>query len=124
MTDYDVQPPPDRLGDRVQLRSAFTTEAGDIVRFMVQLEYWFDGDWREVVRYDHDREAHGGHDVAQEGLHMDVYRDGQKVRTNQVTGPIPADQAFNAAEEDLQENVEAYIKRFERWHDIKGRNDR
>lgn len=29
------------------------------------------------------------HDVADEGLHMDVYRDGEKVDTVSVTGPIP-----------------------------------
>jgi hypothetical protein len=53
VTGYDVQPPPDRLGDRVQLRTAFTTDAGDVVRFVVQPEYRLDGDWHDVVRYDH-----------------------------------------------------------------------
>lgn len=44
MTGYDMTPPPDRLADRVQLRTAFTVETGDVVRFMVQLEYWLRGD--------------------------------------------------------------------------------
>ena len=52
MTDYEVTPPPDRLADRVQLRTVFSTERGEVTRFMIQLEYWLEGDWREVVRYD------------------------------------------------------------------------
>jgi hypothetical protein len=69
MTDYEVTPPPDRLADRVQLRTAFSTERGEVTRFMIQLEYWLEGDWREVVRYDHDRDTAGGHDITEEGLH-------------------------------------------------------
>ena len=56
---------------------------------MVQLEYWTDGAWQEVVRYDRDPESEMGHDVTEEGLHMDVYRDGEKVNTVYVTGPLP-----------------------------------
>ena len=43
MTDYEVTPPPDRLADRVQLRTAFSTERGEVTRFMIQLEYWLGG---------------------------------------------------------------------------------
>lgn len=121
MTGYDMTPPPDRLADRVQLRTAFTVETGDVVRFMVQLEYWLRGDWREVVRYDHDRD--GPHDITEDGLHMDVYRGGEKLRTEQVSPPLPANEGFNAAEDDLQENAERYVKRFERWHRVNERND-
>ncbi len=38
MAEYDTTPPPDRLADRVQLRTAFTVYQGEVVRFMVQLE--------------------------------------------------------------------------------------
>lgn len=41
----------------------------------------------------------------------------------QVAGPIPAADGFDYAEEDLQENAEEYIKRFERWHDIRNGSD-
>jgi hypothetical protein len=119
MTEYDVTPPPDRIADRVQLRTRFTTERGTVSRFMIQLEYWLDGDWREVVRYDHDRDATGGHDITTDGLHRDIYRNGEKHRVEQVTGPMPANEGFNAAEEDLHDNAETYIRRFESWHGIK-----
>jgi len=123
MTDYEVTPPPDRLADRVQLRTAFSTERGEVTRFMIQLEYWLEGGWREVVRYDHDRDAAGGHDITEEGLHRDIYRDGEKIRSEDVSPPIPANEGFDAAEEDLRENVEGCIKRFEKWHGVKDRSD-
>jgi hypothetical protein len=118
MDSYEVTPPPDRLADRVQLRTAFSTEQGTVTRFMIQLEYWIDGDWREVVRYDHDQDALGGHDVTEQGLHRDVYRDGEKYRTEEVSPPIPANKGFDYAEDDLRENVERFVRRFERWHGV------
>lgn len=90
---------------------------------MVQLEYWLDGEWSPVVRYDHDCEAVGGHDVSKEGLHLDVYRAGKKVDVEFVTGPIQPRDAFDYAEADLRENVERYIKRFEQWHDVRTNTD-
>lgn len=57
MPEYDVTPPPDRLADRVQLRTAFSTERGCVTRFVVQLEYWLGGEWSVVVRYDHESSA-------------------------------------------------------------------
>lgn len=123
MADYEVTPPPDRLADRVQLRTAFSTECGEVTRFMVQLEYWLEGDWCEVVRYDHDRDAPGGHNVADEGLHRDVYRDGEKLRSEEVSPPISANEGFDAAEEDLRENIEGFVNRFERWHGVTDRSD-
>jgi hypothetical protein len=118
-----VTPSPDRLAERVQVPTAFSTERGEVSRFVIQREYWLDGDWREVVRYDHDRDAPGGHDVTNEGLHRDVYRDGEKYRTEAVSPPIPANEAFDHAEEDLRENVERVIKRSERWHGVTDRSD-
>lgn len=123
MSDYEVAPPPDRLADRVQLRTAFSTERGRVTRFMIQLEYWLNGDWREVARYDHDEAAPGGHDVTEDGVHRDVYRYGEKHRTEDVSPPIPANEAFDYAEEDLRENVERFIKRFEKWHGVTDRSD-
>jgi hypothetical protein len=52
-----------------------------------------------------------------------VYRDGEKIRSEDVSSPIPANEGFDAAEEDLRENVEEFIKRFEKWHGVKDRSD-
>jgi len=124
MDGYDITPPPDRLSENAQIRYALTTEKGKPIRFVAQLEYWLDGGWKEVVRYDHDKYAKGGHDITSEGLHRDVFRDGEKYEVVEVTGPIPAGKGFDAAEEDLHENVQRYIERFETWHNITQRDER
>lgn len=119
--DYDrVHETP--LKGPLQIRIGLTTERGRVKRFVVQLEYWINDEWREVVRYDHDPESEMGHDVTEEGLHMDIYRDGKKEDTEYVTGPIPADVAIDTAEEHLSEHLERYVRRFEQWHAIDPRN--
>jgi len=66
---------------RVRRRIGYRHDRGEITRFVVQLEYRLDGDWAEVVRFDHDPEGTYGHDVTAEGVHIDVYRDGEKLRS-------------------------------------------
>ena len=123
MKEYEVTPPPDRLADRVQLRTAFSTDRGIVTKFVIQLEYWLEGDWREVVRYDHDQSAPGGHDITEKGLHRDDYREGEKLRSEEVSPPIPANEGFDAAEGDLRGNVERFVKRFEEWYGVRDRSD-
>jgi hypothetical protein len=50
---------------------------------------------------------------------MDIYRDSEKLRIEDITGPIPAANGFDYAEEDLRGNGQQYIKRFEQWHGIR-----
>jgi len=87
------------------------------VRFVVQLEYWVDEDWWEVVRYDHDPDRIHGHDVTADGLHVDVYRIGEKSWTEYVAPPMPPGIALDRAEDHLSNNLETFISRFERWHE-------
>jgi hypothetical protein len=61
------------------------------------------------------------HDVSEDGLHIDIYRDGEKDATEFVTPPLPAGVALDYAEDHLLENLERFITRFEQWHGI--RND-
>jgi hypothetical protein len=44
-------------------RIGYSHERGDVTRFVVQVEYRLDGDWHEVVRYDHGPASERGHDV-------------------------------------------------------------
>lgn len=113
-TEYTVP-----VREHARRRVGYTTKAGDVVRFVVQLEYELSpGEWHEVVRADHD--ARGAdemaHDVTEEGVHLDVYRQGAKVGAVRLTGPLPADRGFTAAEEHLTEHAEGYLNRFEAWH--------
>lgn len=101
-----------------RVRIGYSRDGNEISRFVVQLECRLNEEWTEVVRFDHDA---GGanemaHDVADEGLHMDVYRDNEKVDTVSITGPIPPPVGFTTAEEHLAEHAERYITRFNEWH--------
>lgn len=57
--------------------------------------------------------------MTEEGVHRDVYREGDKRRTERLSGPIPAIEAFQYAEDDFRENVERFVERSERWHDVR-----
>lgn len=91
------------------------------MRFVVQLEYRRNDSWTPVVRYDHNPASEHGHDVTEEGLHIDVYRDGEKYRTEYVAPPMPAGVAVDFAEDHLTENTQRFVRRFEEWHGIKNR---
>ena len=89
----------------------------------MQLEYLVNPHsevWGAVVRYDHDAEGNdeATHDVTEDGLHVDIYRDGERIDSHELTPPLPANDALNAAEEHLTEHLQGYIRRFEEWHGI------
>lgn len=106
---------------RVRRRLGYTHKHGRVSRFVVQLEYRLDNEWTEIVRIDHDSEGELAHDVTDEGVHMDVYRDGEKLRSEEVFPPMPANEALTFAEEHLSNHAERYVKRFEKWHGIRNR---
>lgn len=112
-----------RADRRARRRLGIDTARGTVTRFVVQLEYLVDPHphaWAPVVRYDHDGEGsdEAVHDVTEEGLHIDVYRDGEKIESHELTPPLPANEALSLAEEHLTEHLEGYVRRFERWHGI------
>ncbi len=69
-----------------RIRRELVTERGEPVRFVAQLEYDIQAtptgentsEWRTVARFDHHSEAEHGHDIAEEGLHLDLYKDSEK----------------------------------------------
>lgn len=82
----------------------------------MQLEYYLEESWTEVIRSDHDASGETSHDVTIEGVHVDVYRDGEKYRTEEIFPPTPAGAALTFAEEHLAKHAERYIERFIEWH--------
>jgi hypothetical protein len=118
--DYDREYT-DPLSGVTRVRLGYNHDRGEVTRFVVQLEYCVEGKWREVVRYDHDPASEFGHDVTEEGLHIDVYRDGEQYRTEYVAPPMPAGLALDRAEDHLSNNLEGFTTRFEQWHGIKTR---
>lgn len=105
-------------------RLGLKVDRGEVTRFVVQLEYLLDAkknEWATVVRYDHDAKgsAEATHDVTEEGLHIDIYRDGEKIDSHELTPPLPANAALESAEDHLAEHLNGYIRRFEQWHGIR-----
>jgi hypothetical protein len=117
-----------------RLRVAFDRDrkppsSAAISRFVVQLEYLPEGDdaddesnWLEVVRSDHGP-GEGEHDVTDEGVHLDVYRSGSKIGTDQLAGPMPPTSGFDRAEEHIRENAKAYVNRYQQWLRIDRKDD-
>lgn len=105
---------------RARRRLGFDTERGRVRRFVVQLEYSHDSEWKPVVRYDHDGTGENdfAHDVTEEGLHIDIFRDGKKEATEYISPPQPAAIALDRAEDHLSKNLERFINRYELWHGI------
>lgn len=107
------------VAHRARRRLGYDHDHGEVTRWVIQLEYRLGDKWVEVVRFDHDPEGEQGHDVTADGVHMDVYRDGEKLRTEEIFPPMPAAEALTFAEDHLAEHAERYITRFEQWHGIR-----
>jgi len=106
------------VGFHARRRIGFDTDRGRVTRFVVQLEYLVGDVWMDVVRFDHDPESNRGHDVTKDGVHVDVYRDGKLIRTEEIFPPMSPNDAFTFAEEHLAEHAKRYSERFVRWHGI------
>jgi hypothetical protein len=110
-----------REGMTIRRRLGYSHDCGKVTKFVVQLEYLYKDAWVPVVRYDHDPASMHGHDVTDDGLHIDVYRDGEKYRQEYVAPPMPAGVALDFAEDHLAENTQRFTRRFEEWHEIRNR---
>ena len=110
------------LDGPTRARVAFDRDKNRITRFVVQLEYYHDGGWSPVVRYDHDStDSEQSHDVSEEGLHIDLYRDNEKHATEYVSPPLSPAVALDRAEDHLANNLQRFIERYETWHRITDR---
>ena len=111
-----------------RIRRELRTESGEIVRFVVQLEYDVaaatEGDsspaWCVVARFDHDVTIEGGHDVTAEGLHLDIYRNGERYDRLWDFPTLSPGAAMRYCEAYLMNWSELFLARFERWHGIRG----
>lgn len=117
--EYDREYTKNR-SQRARVRLGFDTAKGVVKRFVLQLEYRLGEEWVEVVRFDHDSAGEFAHNVSRDGVHMDVFRAGEKHR-EEIFPPMEPAKALNFAEAHLAEHAKQYIKRFERWHGIRSR---
>lgn len=109
---------------RARVRRVIETDGGSMARFVVQLEYDLAAEtesapaWRVVARFDHDVASAGGHDVTEEGLHLDVYREGKRYARARNFPKLPPGPAMRYAESYLRQHADLLLARFERWHDL------
>lgn len=101
-----------------QLRVEIDTEAGDVTRFLVQLERLVDGEPNVVARFDHDQDGEQAHDITEEGLHLDVYRDGEKHRVERGFPPVRLSAAVGYYKTYLEKHADRYLRRFDQWHNL------
>lgn len=107
-----------------RIRRELEVENGIPVRFVYQLEYNVEAsrdglpphDWRQVARFDHDID--GPHNVAEEGLHIDLYRDGERYEQSRDFPDVEVTDMPDFCQGYLEQNVDYFLDRFERWHDI------
>ncbi len=95
VTEYVVP-----LGERARKRHYHETRRGKVIRFTIQLEIEFRGQWVPVVRYDR---AHGR-------PHVDIY----ETLRRKVKLPLnvtPAE-ALTLADEDIKDNWQRYRDEF------------
>ena len=81
-------------------RHYHATEAGKIIKFVVQLELKSGGVWKEVIRYD------CAHDYA----HKDCYN--VKGKCRKINLYLDYEDALTLADDDINENWEIYRERF------------
>ena len=101
-----------------RLRFDLEKERGTPTRFLVQLEYRVEGEWQPVAHFDHNPDGTYGHDVTEEGLHLDVYRDGKQVRTKRDFPTVPLSTAPDYCVSYFKTNADPLLRRFEQWHNL------
>lgn len=101
-----------------RLRVEIDKTRGDVTRFVVQLERRVGDEWRQVVRFDHDPDNPAAHNVDEEGLHMDVYRDGEKHHIEDNFPPVPLSYAPRYCIAYIEQHAGGLLRRFEQWHDL------
>ncbi|APX98555.1 DUF7718 family protein [Natronorubrum daqingense] len=123
-TEYtnEIAPPYTRI------RTYFATDRGQVIRFVVKLEYNISNNtallekWEEVARFDHNPESQDGHDITDEGLHMDLIEPNGDDRRAWGFPDVPINDAPRWCESYFESNHRRLTKRFakeigiEKWN--------
>lgn len=101
-----------------RIRTIINTMRGDVSAFVVKLEYNVSQDpaiigrWEPVARFDHNPDGQYGHDITEEGLHMDVALPGKDDKKVRGFPEVPLNQAPKWCEGYFEENHLPLTKRF------------
>jgi len=58
------------------------------------------------------------YDVTEEGLHLDVYRDGERYARSHSFPRLPPGAAIRFGEHYRREHADRFLGRFKQWHGI------
>ena len=111
-----------------RIRRDLKTERGEVIQFLAQLEYDIEAtpsgqnspEWQTVARFDHNSDSQQGHDIAEEGLHLDIYKDGDKYRVFTGFQYVPLKRAPRYCQEYLSTHADRLLAQFEEWHGLRG----
>lgn len=84
---------------------SFTTERGQVVRFVVKLRCRIGKEWFEVIRYD------GGHGIP----HKDIFFPDGTIERKVWYNYMNNNQALDFALDELEEQHDFFRWRYERW---------
>lgn len=112
---------------RLRLFVYLRTESGTPAEFNIQVEYDLGhtncttDQWLAIARMDHNDHPQKGHNIQQEGLHLDLMdKDNTKHDVKRGFPPVPLDDAPAYAESYLENNAETIAARFEQRNGILG----
>ena len=86
-----------------------------LTRFRVQLEHHAVDEWQQIVGSDHNPAAETGHGVTAEGVHLDVYRGGERIDRKRLFESTTPENALSIADDHIKENYEQYVRHYRQW---------
>lgn len=107
----------------VRRRTILEKERGRLRAFCVQLEFNHcpttgeADDWKYIARFDHNPASLEGHDITEEGLHMDLRHPVEGDRTSYGFPPVPLSRAPAYAEDHFDEKYLEICERYLSWCD-------
>lgn len=107
----------------VRRRTIIEKERGAVAAFCVQLEFnrypgsGSDDRWQYIARFDHNPSTAIGHDITEEGLHMDLHHPVAEDRVAKGFPPVPICDAPHFAERFFDENYLKICERYIGWCD-------
>lgn len=107
--------PTARIQERIYWNGEIVTEFCVQLEYNVAVHYEMDrNSWRAVARFDHNVSPHRGHDIRDEGLHMDLFPKTDYEREVKDFPAVPLRDAPNYSRRFLEERHSHYLGRYER----------
>lgn len=109
----------------LRLRFHLITSRGEPTEFLIQLEYNHRlvdtgaDSWGAIARFDHNPQALDGHDVSEEGLHLDLLNpDGSKQDVRRGFPAIPLSDCPTYCEKYLLSRAQQLLINYEKRNNI------